>query len=105
MDTPERLIQAMENTGSTETIWVKADFELERPPSIAEWTDATCRPVPSSHRQLKDDLEAKWHALEKKSKLPENELNLLRKIWDEESDHDRCQTILWDRNREKLPRP
>lgn len=106
MDTPERLIQAMVNTGSTEVIWVKADHEIERPSSIAEWTDASCPPLSSDERQLENELQAKSQVLEReKAKLSEKESIVLKALWNKEFAHDDCQTILWDSNREKLPRP
>jgi hypothetical protein len=106
MEAPKRLINAMVSTGSSEIQWIEADFELERPPSIAEWVDATCSPLSSNERKTKRLLENKSTALERiKAKLPENELHLLKEIWSKESDHDMCETILLDVNREKLPKP
>jgi hypothetical protein len=46
MDTPDRLIEALANTSSTDIIWVEADYELARPASVAEWIDAN---LPTAH--------------------------------------------------------
>jgi hypothetical protein len=43
METPRQLIDAMVATGSAEIQWIDASQDgLERPPSIAEWEDASC---------------------------------------------------------------
>jgi hypothetical protein len=106
MDTPDRLIEAMAATASTDIVWVGADLELARPPSIAEWMDATCQPLTSDERRMEKTLGEKMNALAKaNSKLPDNEHAMLKRIFDKEAAHDNCETILLDSNREKLPRP
>ena len=43
MEVPKQMIESMVATGSAEIRWVDAiEDKLERPPSIAEWEDASC---------------------------------------------------------------
>ena len=43
MEVPKSIIESMIATGSSEIRWVNSrDDGLERPPSIAEWEDASC---------------------------------------------------------------
>jgi hypothetical protein len=104
--TPDRLIEALASTSSTDMVWVKADYELARPASVAEWIDATCQPLTSEERRLEKTLGDKMNALAKaNSKLPENEHAVLKRIFAKEAAHDDCEGSLLDSNREKLSRP
>lgn len=106
MDTPDSLIAAMAATASTDIVWVRADFELARPVSVAEWIDATCQPLTSDERRMEKTLGEKMNALAKvNSKLPDNENAILKRIIDKDVTRENCETILLDSNREKLPRP
>jgi hypothetical protein len=106
MDTPDRLIEAAANTSSTDINWVEADYELKRTASVAEWIDATCQPLTSDERRLQKTLGEKINALAKtNSKLPDNEDAIYKRILHKEFDHDDCEMILLDSNREKLPKP
>jgi hypothetical protein len=98
METPARLIEAMAATSSTDIVWVEADFELTYPASVAEWIGANCKPLTSDERRIEKTLG-------EKSKLPENERAIWKRLVDKEIAYDNCETILLDSNREKLPRP
>jgi sugar/nucleoside kinase (ribokinase family) len=106
MDTPDRLIEALASTSSTDMVWVKADYDLARPASVAEWIDATCQPLTSDERRVEKTLGDKMNALAKSSsKLPENEQAIWSHLLDKEVAYKNCETILLDSNREKLPKP
>jgi hypothetical protein len=43
MEVPKQMIESMVATGSSEIRWVNSvDDKIGRPPSIAEWEDASC---------------------------------------------------------------
>jgi hypothetical protein len=105
METPKPMIDAMVGTSSASVRWVTADNELQRAPSFAEWVDASCKPLSDEERRTMKIIGSKINILKSKSALPENE----RTLWDglvaTEIEHDDCELILRDSNREKLPKP
>jgi hypothetical protein len=51
MEVPRPMVDAMVGTGSSEIRWVDSDTDgLRRPPSIAEWEDASCGSFTSEER-------------------------------------------------------
>src|SRR5215472_2142471 len=55
MEVPTSIVELMVATGSDDIRWVQAfddQLDLDRPPSIAEWSDASCPAVPSDLSKL-----------------------------------------------------
>jgi hypothetical protein len=105
METPRPMIDAMVGTSSASVRWVKADYELQRAPSFAEWVDASCKPLSAEERRTMKIIGSKIDILKSKSALPENERTLWDRLVATEIEHHDCELILRDSNREKLPKP
>lgn len=67
MEVPTSIIESMVNTSSGDIRWVDSVYDgLERPPSIAEWVDASCgrgNPYMEAQRQNKKLSDQQWNAL------------------------------------------
>jgi hypothetical protein len=97
MEVPKPLIETMIATGSADIKWVDGvDDGLERPPSLAEWEDATCGRLTSEEKKV----------LRKntKSMTPE-ELNLKSQLEIRDKKRITCKIVLLSRNRDKLSPP
>jgi hypothetical protein len=103
MEAPKPMIEAMVATGSADIKWVDADDDrLRRPPSLAEWEDATCGSFSSEDKSLLDDLDKKRRS---DTPLTPREKNLLHQLSDKQSQWRDCQIELLSSNRDKLPPP
>jgi len=93
------MIEAMVATGSADIKWVDADDALGRPPSLAEWEDATCGSFSIKDKMLLSDL------LAKRSNLAPREQSLRDQLQNRQSQWSRCQIELLSSNRDKLSAP
>jgi hypothetical protein len=93
------MIEAMVATSSADIKWVDADNDLRRPPSLAEWEDATCGSFSIKEENLLSDLRAK------RSNLTPREQNIRDQLQNRQSQWRRCQIELLSSNRDKLAAP
>jgi hypothetical protein len=98
MEVPKPMIEAMVATSSADIKWVDDD-DLRRPPSLAEWEDATCGSFSIKDEKLLSDLRAK------RSNLNPREQNLRDQLQNRQSQWGRCQIELLSSNRDKLSAP
>lgn len=99
MEVPRPMIDAMVATGSADIKWVTLDTGLSRPPSLAEWEDATCGSFSFEERTVLLRLK------EKRGALNEKEHRLGNKLQDKQTAWRRCQVELLASKRDKLPPP
>ena len=99
MEVPMPMIEAMVATGSADIKWVNADDDLERPPSLAEWEDASCGRVSVNDQNLLADLLARG------SDLNEKEQNLRDQLHSKHSQWSRCKIELLSSSRDRLGPP
>ncbi|MGB8401295.1 hypothetical protein [Bradyrhizobium sp.] len=99
MEVPKPMIEAMVATGSADIKWVDADDDLRRPPSLAEWEDATCGSFSIKDKNLLYDLRAKH------SNLAQLEQNLRDQLQSRQSKWAQCRIELLSSNRDKLSVP
>jgi len=67
MEVPNSIIESMVNTSSSDIRWVDSSTDgLERPPSIAEWEDASCGQSPEHSGGVGwDDLVKYWECVDR----------------------------------------
>ncbi len=99
MEVPKSMIEAMVATGSADIKWVDADDGLSRPPSLAEWEDATCGSFSIKDENLLSDLRAKH------SNFAQREQNLRDQLQNRQSQWTQCRIELLSSNRDKLSAP
>lgn len=103
MEVPKQMIELMVETGSAELRWVDAIRErLERPPSIAEWEDASCGSFTDEENKELLELEAKQ--LET-TKLPTSEAMLLKLLFEKFDRKAQCENALISSHRDNLSPP
>lgn len=103
MEAPKPMIDAMVATGSAEIRWVEGDKDgLERPPSIAEWEDASCGTFTinedNTYLRLMGTMAAKIPLTQQQQLL----YNLLS---EREKTRSRCVGTLIRSNKDRLPLP
>ena len=99
MEAPKPVIELMTATGSADIKWVDAHHDLERPPSLAEWEDATCGGFSTDEDKLLSALRDKKSGLTHQEQI---RFDQLQKKQNERSD---CKLILISSHRDKLPPP
>jgi hypothetical protein len=99
MEVPKAMIDAMVDTSSSEIRWVDSDTSgLRRPPSIAEWEDASCGSFTSEERSA-------FYSLFVKTNRSSQE-QLFLKVLMEKLDKDGiCRVSLLDAQRDRLVSP
>ena len=100
MEVPKPLIDSMVATGSAEIEWVDSNRAFERPPSFAEWVDASCGPFTKQESDTIDEITSK-----KKSSRSQREEILLESLWDKWHKKFNCGMGLIDTQRRRLSRP
>jgi hypothetical protein len=99
MEVPKSMIEAMVATGSADIKWVTVADDLSRPPSLAEWEDASCRTLSDDERNLLSRLNDKRAVLNQK-------LQKLRdKLQNKQAKRLNCRIELLASRRDKLPPP
>jgi hypothetical protein len=99
MEVPRAMIEAMVATGSADLRWVTIADDLSRPPSLAEWEDATCGTFSAKEREL-------LSRLSEKGANPTKEAQGVRdKLQDKQLKRRRCVAELLASRRDKLPPP
>jgi hypothetical protein len=102
MEAPKRMIETMVATGSAEIEWVNGETDgLERPPSIAEWVDASCGALTVR------DNETFLTLLGKKAsgQLTAEQDLLLNVLNEREQEKTACAAFVLSSNRDKLSAP
>jgi len=99
MEVPKPMVDAMVSTGSSEIRWVDSDTAgLRRPPSIAEWEDASCGSFTSEERSA-------YYALAvKTTKSPQDQL-FLKVLAEKLNKNGQCRSFLLSAQRERLAPP
>ena len=103
MEAPREAIDAMVATSSSEIRWMGASGlanELERSPSIAEWTDASCGSFTQKEEEAQIDLEVK-----KSTSLTQNEQMLLQFLNQKSNARIECKIALFHSHVDRLPPP
>ena len=101
MEAPRGMIDAMVATSSSEIKWVHYDHDgLEKPPSIAEWTDASCGTFTKDEDKALFELD-----LKKGFGLTTNEKMLLEFLDKKHSDRFHCELRLHLSHVDRLPPP
>jgi hypothetical protein len=100
MEVPKPMIDAMVSTGSSEIRWVDSDKDrfLKRPPSIAEWEDASCG-------SFTDEEWDAWSALAVKTTRSSQEQLFLKVLADKLNKNGQCRSLLLSAQRERLASP
>jgi len=99
MEVPRAMIEAMVATGSADIRWVTIASDLSRPPSLAEWEDATCGTFSDKERTLLAQLQ------KRRSDATKREQSLRDQLQNKQSQRLRCQVELLSSRRDKLPPP
>jgi hypothetical protein len=116
MEVAKPVIELMTATGSADIKWVTAHKDgLERPPSLAEWEDATCGSFSTDDDKLLAALGAKGGdkllaalgaALgEKGAGLTHQEQSRYDQLQKKQNERRTCQMFLLSGHRDKLPPP
>lgn len=101
MEVPRPIIDESVATGSFEIRWVEAnEDDLARPPSFAEWEDATCGHFTAEEQNTIGRLLVK-----NKAALTHDEALLLSLLTGKEVEQNDCQMRLRDREVDRLPSP
>jgi hypothetical protein len=103
METPKPMIDAMVDTSSSEIHWIESDnnLGLRRPPSIAEWEDASCGSFTNEEGQT-------WGKLAGKSfdrSISSQEQLLFKMLHEKLMENGRYRNVLLDAQRDRLPPP
>jgi hypothetical protein len=102
MEVPRPMIDAMVNTASSEIKWVDSDDNLRRPPSIAEWEDASCGSFTNEERKALYELSFKTTV--QKNASPQEAL--FQKLLAEKfNKYNNCRLLLLDKQRDHLAPP
>jgi hypothetical protein len=99
MEAPNPMIDAMIGTSSADMTWVDAGkYNLERPPSIAEWEDASCKAFSAQEM-------ASFMSLSNKEPKTQSDQSLLGTLWNKFQSQQNCKSQLRSSNRDRLPAP
>jgi hypothetical protein len=100
MEAPKPIIESTMATGSAEIRWVDSSKDgLERPPSIAEWEDASCGSSTASEEETYLNLMAKG------SQRSQQEQLLFRLLNEKSQEKSRCRYALISGQRDRLALP
>ena len=104
MEAPRSMIDAMVATSSSEITWVEeGEAGLERPPSIAEWTDASCGAFTKDEQKALSELNYKKYGV--MTGLTTNEKMLWEFLEKKLSDRGQCERRLHLSHVDRLPPP
>ena len=99
MEAPKPMIDAMVSTSSSEIRWVDSDTSgLRRPPSIAEWEDASCGSFTSEERSA-------YYKLAVKTERSSQEQLFLKILHEKLMKDGTCRNSLLDAQRDRLASP
>jgi hypothetical protein len=99
MEVPRPMVDAMVGTGSSEIRWVDSDMDdIRRPPSIAEWEDASCGSFTSEERNA-------YNRLAVKTTRSSQEQQFLQRLAGKLSKDGKCRSLLLDVQRDRLASP
>lgn len=102
MEVPRPIIDTMVATGFSEIQWVNAEKDhLERPPSFAEWEDASCESFTAEEEDTTVNLLVK----QEQAPLSENEALLLKMLEDKSSKYISCKADFRRRQVDRLSPP
>jgi hypothetical protein len=100
MEVPKQIAETMVATGSAEIRWINSlQDNVRRPPSIAEWEDASCGSFTDDESETERLLD-KRHAA-----LTQTEANLLKSLRAKRSKKEVCELLLISSHRQRLPPP
>ena len=99
MEVPKPMINAMVRTSSSEIQWVDSDTDgLRRPPTIAEWEDASCGSFTSDERSA-------YYTLAVKTTRSSQEQMFLKTLAEKLNKDGQCRSLLLSAQRERLAPP
>jgi formylglycine-generating enzyme required for sulfatase activity len=99
MEVPKPMVDVMVSTSSSEIRWIDSDTDgLRRPPSIAEWEDASCGSFTSEERNA-------FYKLAVKTNRSSQEQLLVTMLQEKLEKDGRCRTSLLDAQRGRVPSP
>jgi hypothetical protein len=102
MEVPKQIIETMVATGSTEIRWADAvEDDVRRPPSIAEWEDASCGSFTDQEDKTMSLLVNKRASTD----LTQSETLLLNLLLEKLTKKNRCEAALISSHIERLPPP
>ena len=102
MEVPRPIVDTMVATGSSEIQWVDAKKDhLERPPSFAEWEDASCGDFTAEEENTLTYLMGK----EDQNHLNQNEHLLYKLLEDKEVKYIGCKSNFCMKQRAQLSSP
>jgi hypothetical protein len=102
MEVPKPMMDAMVSTSSSEIRWVDGDkIGLKRPPSIAEWEDASCGSFTREEWDAYSALAVKQ--VDRKSS-PQEQM-FLKVLADKLDKHNSCISLLLSAQRDRLASP
>jgi len=100
MEAPRPMIDAMVATSSSEIQWVDSQRDgIQQPPSIAEWSDASCGPFTKEEESTLLDL------MGKRPRLSSNEAMLYNMLSNKENARASCEGALYSSHRDQLAAP
>lgn len=100
MEAPQIVANAILTTSSADIQWIDdSENGLHRPPSIAEWLDASCGQFSREEKNTQIELEAK------RQRLSSNDALLLKMLNEKSARKTSCELRLISRSRDELPRP
>ena len=103
MEVPKQMIESMVATGSAEIRWVDSiKNRLERPPSIAEWKDASCGSFTAQEENTL--LELRLHTMNGTG-LPQQEALTSNLLSEKEGKKAECEGVLISHQRDRLAPP
>ena len=103
MEVPKQMIESMVATGSAEIRWVDSiKNRLERPPSIAEWKDASCGSFTAQEENTL--LELRLHTMNGTG-LSQQEALTSNLLSEKEGKKAECEGVLISRQRDRLAPP
>jgi len=104
MEAPRPMIEAMVATSSAEIRWVDSEKDggLKRPPSIAEWEDASCGSFTAEENSTYLEL---MGAMGSKKQLTQQEELLYKLLSERSSKKDQCDYVLRSSHRDQLLPP
>ena len=103
MEVPKTMIDAMVSTGSSEIRWIDEETDgLRRPPSIAEWEDASCGSFTDEELRAFYDLLMKTS---RRATLSSQEKLLFNVLDDKFQKDDQCRSYLLSSQRTRIAPP
>jgi hypothetical protein len=102
MEVPGQMIESMVETGSSEIHWVDAvNNNIGRPPSMAEWEDASC----GSFTDQEDKIMSLLLNKRANAELTQSEALSLNRLLEKRTRKNQCETTLISSYRERLAPP